>query len=412
MTDNNAKCPVNHVSLPVDGTPTKASPSLAQWRKEAPAMPLLYQDGHVGLIALGYDFGRAVLSDPRFSMRPERLPAAQEGGPESDKSIPNAALPAELPGPLDDDALISEKSNLLILDGEDHSRLRRLVTPRFALRQVRGQREWISNMVAQTLQEFKAKGNSADVWIDYARPIAARTHCKALGVPDSHYRDFVRLFEGSSTAQEKYNFIREILELRKDNPGEDVITDLLKSPEISRHEIEGILRLLLGAGRDSVAYLIATTTVALLTNPDQLEILRNDPSKIDAAVEEFMRYGAMFITLFPRTALEDVEIAGITVRAGQSVSVSSVAANRDPARWPEPEKFDVSRDAFGHIGFSDGIHGCVGQQLARIEISEAIRQLILGCPGLRLVHAEQLTPMPFAHPVAVYEAGSVIVEWD
>jgi cytochrome P450 len=120
----------------------------------------------------------------------------------------------------------------------------------------------------------------------------------------------------------------------------------------------------------------------------------------------------MFITVFPRTALEDVEVEGIKVAAGQSVSVSTVGANRDPGRWEQPDELDITRDAFGHLGFSHGIHGCIGQQLARIEISEGINQLIQGCPGLRLIEAEQLEPMPFAHPVAVYEAGSVIVEWD
>ena len=412
MTDTTPRCPVNHASLPGDGTPLRPSPSFAIWRETASATPLKFQDGHDGLIATGYDLARAVLSDPRFSMRPERLPLGPVGDLASDKDVPNAALPAEIPGPLDNDAQISEQSNLLILDGAEHSRLRRLVTPRFSLKQARSRRDWINNMVSEQLALFKAKQQPADIWRDYGLPIAARTHCHVIGVPETHLETFVELFEGSSTAQQKYDFIREVLELRKANPGDDVISDLLASKEITRHETEGVLRLLLGAGRDSVAYLIATTSVALLTNPEQLELLLADPDKIDSAVEEFMRYGSMFITLFPRTALEDVELEGVVVKAGQSVSVSTVAANRDPARWENPDVFDVTRDGLGHLGFSYGVHGCIGQQVARIEIAEGIRQLILGCKGLRLVEAEQLSPMPFAHPVAVYEAGAVLVEWD
>lgn len=411
MTESINKCPVNHATLPGDGTPTKPSSKFAEWRSQGPATPLKYQDGHIGLIATSYELARSVLSDPRFSMRPERLPMGPEGDLASDKDVPNAALPAELPGPLDEDAQISEHSNLLIMDGDEHSKLRRLVTPRFSLKQARSRREWISVMVAKQLEIFKAKEQPADIWRDYGLPIAAKTHCHVIGVPDSHLQTFIDLFEGSSTAQQKYDFIREVLAIRQGNPGEDVISDLLASDEISRHETEGILRLLLGAGRDSVAYLIATTSVALLTNPDQLEILLSDPEKIDGAVEEFMRFGAMFVTLFPRTALEDVELEGVLVKKGQSVSVSSVAANRDPARWENPDSFDVTRDGFGHLGFSYGIHGCIGQQVARIEISEGIKQLFLGCQELKLVHADQLTPMPFAHPVAVYEAGSVMVTW-
>lgn len=412
MNDKSAKCPVNHNSLPGDGTPLRPSPTLAQWRSEGAATPLRYDDGHDGLIATRYDFARSVLVDPRFSMRPERLPLGPEGDLVIDKDVPNAALPAEIPGPLDEDGQLSEQSNLLILDGEEHSRLRRLVTPRFSLKQVRGRREWVAQMVSEQLSLFKAMGSPADIWRNYGLPIAARAHCKVIGVPDSHYPDFVRLFEGSSTAQDKYDFIREVLALRRDDPGEDVISDLLVAEGVSNVEIQGLLRLLMGAGRDSVAYLIATTSVALLTNREQLEVLLANPDQIDAAVEEFMRVGAMFITLFPRTALEDVELDGVQVKAGQSVSVSSVAANRDPDRWEDPDTFDVSRDAFGHLGFSYGIHGCIGQQYARIEIAEAIKQLIQGCPGLSLKHADQLEPMPFAHPVAVYEAGSVIVEWE
>ena len=323
-----------------------------------------------------------------------------------------AGFEAELPGELDEAAQRSEWSNLLILDGEAHSRLRRLAMSRFSVKQVRGRREWIAEMVAQELAQLKAKGTPADIWLDYARPIAARTHCRVIGVPDAEYDEFVRLFVENSTAQEKYDFIRRVLEMRENDPGEDIISDLLASDAISREETEGLLRLLMGAGRDSVAYLIATATVALLSNPEQLEILRTQPELFDTVIEEFMRVGAMFVTLFPRTALEDVEIEGVLIKAGQSVSVSPVAANRDPERWDRPEELDVSRDAFGHLGFGHGIHGCIGQQLARVEIREGIRQLIEGCPGLRLVDAEQLKPMPFAHPVAVYEAGSVIVEWD
>ena len=241
-------------------------------------------------------------------------------------------------------------------------------------------------------------------------PISARTHCHVLGVPEHHYETFVRLFVELSSAQQKYDFIRALLEERRDDPGEDVITDLLANRDLDRVEVEGVLRLLMVAGRDSVAYFIATTAVALLTHPDQLAYLRDDVTRVGPAVEEFMRVGAMFVTVFARTATEDVEVGGTTVRAGTSVAVSPVAANRDPGHWgTDAELFDTSRDAFGHLGFGYGIHGCIGQQVARVEIRESITALIEAFPDIALVDAEQLLPLPFAHPVAVYEAGSVHV---
>lgn len=409
---NPTVCPFSGVTLPGDGTPTRPSPAFAEWRNSAPATPLRYQDGHQGLIVTDYDLARNVLTDPRFSMRPERMPEGPETSSAGGKEITNAALPAELPGPLDDDAQLSEQSNLLILDGEDHLRLRRLITPHFTVKEVRSHRAWISEMVSKELAKIREHADKqAEIWNDYAKPIAARTHCHVLGVPDGMYDDFVLLFAGPSTAQQKYDFIRELVRFRRENSGEGVVSHLLAADGVGDHEIEGLMRLLLGAGRDSVAYLITTTLVALLTNPGELKKLIERPELVDTAVEEFMRYGAMFVTLFPRTAVEDVEFDGFKIAAGTSVSVSSVAANRDSKRFPNPDKFDVERDSFGHIGFSHGIHGCIGQQLARIEIAEGIGQLIAGLPNLKLVQAEQLQPMPFAHPVAVYEAGEALVEW-
>lgn len=409
MTDP-SECPYHARSLPGDGTPLSPSPQLARWREAGAFMPLDFQDGHEGLIATRYETAVSVLQDPRFSMRPSRMPVgpAGHGGTGDGES---GAIPLEAPGELDAAGRASDELNLLNLDGAKHARLRRAVTARFSVRQARNREPWIRAMIAQQIAQLRVRGPVVDLWRDYAMPISARTHCHVIGIPDHHYESFVQLFVEESTAQNKYDFIRALLRERREEPGEDVITDLLHNDELNDIEREGVLRLLMGAGRDSVAYLIATASVALLTNPQQLDTLRADPEKVGPAVEEFMRVGAMFVTLFARTALEDVEIDGTTIPAGTSVAVSPVAANRDPARWEgAAERLDVGRDSFGHLGFGYGIHGCIGQQVARVEIREAITALIEAFPDLTLVTAEQLTPQPFAHPVAVYEAGSVIVD--
>lgn len=407
MSDS-ASCPFHARSLPGDGTPLAPSPQIAAWREQAAFVPLDFQDGHEGLAAVRYEAAVSVLQDPRFSMRPSRMPV----GPavDGDGAAEIAAVPLELPGDLDESGQRSDYLNLLNLDGEEHSKLRRAVTARFSVRQARSREPWIREMVAEQIALLRERGPVVDLWRDFAMPISARTHCRVIGIPDHRYHRFVELFVEPSTAQQKYDFIRALLEERRGDPGEDVITDLLANPDLDRAEVEGLLRLLMGAGRDSVAYLIATASVALLTDPEQLALLREDPERIRPAVEEFMRVGAMFITVFARTALEDVEIDGVAIPAGTSVAVSPVAANRDPAHWgDDADGFDVERDAFGHLGFGYGIHGCIGQQVARVEIREAITALLEEFPGLRLVSAEQLEPQPFAHPVAVYEAGEVLV---
>ena len=400
-------CPFPHHarSLPGDGTPLAPSPQFAEWRGHGPFAPLDFQDGHEGLIATRYDAVVTVLQDPRFSMRPARMPVGPDGSAED-----AAAVPLELPGDLDEAGQASEELNLLTLDGAEHAKLRRAATARFSVRQARSREPWIREMIAKQIARLRTMEGPVDLWRDYAMPISARTHCHVIGIPQQKYDTFVELFVEASTAQQKYDFIRALIEERRSTPGEDVITDLLANPELTAIEVEGLLRLLMGAGRDSVAYLIATASVALLTNPEQLATLRNDVTGVGPAVEEFMRTGAMFVTLFARTATEDVEIEGTLIPAGTSVAVSPVGANRDPDHWgADADRFDVTREAFGHLGFGYGIHGCIGQQVARVEIREAITALLEQFPDISLVHAEQLEPQPFAHPVAVYEAGEVLV---
>ena len=407
MPNSASSCPVYARSLPGDGTPLAPSATLSAWRDEGAFVPLDFQDGHEGLAGVRYAAAVEVLTDPRFSMRPARMPV----GPTATDAEPDGvALPLEVAGDLDEAGRRSDDLNLLTLDGTQHARLRRAVTARFSLRAARSHVPWIQSMIAEQIGLLRERGPVVDLWHDFGLPIAARTHCRLIGIPDHSYDRFIELFVGPSTAQQKYDFIRSLLVEREDDPGADVVSDLLADGKFSRVEVEGLLRLLMGAGRDSVAYLIATASVALLTNPEQLAFLREDVTRVQPAIEEFMRTGAMFVTLFARTALEDVEIDGVTIPAGTSVSVSPVAANRDPDRWGRTaHRLDVTRDAFGHLGFGYGIHGCIGQQVARVEIREAITAVLREFPEISLVSAEQLEPQPFAHPVAVYEAGAVLV---
>ncbi|MBP2415363.1 cytochrome P450 [Microlunatus capsulatus] len=391
------------MTLPGDGTPLQPSPALAAWRAVAPATPLDYADGHRGLVVTDHALARALLEDPRFSMQPARMPRGP-GAP--------AAVDGDPPDPLDDAGREAQRASLLSLDGAEHARLRRAVAAGFALKRVRARGPAVAATVASALARFRAEGSPNDLWRRFAQPVAARTHCQVLGVPPDQEDAWVDLFVEPAPAQERHDFIRRLVALRRADPGEDVVSGLLARPDVTDPEVEGLLFMLMLSGRDSVAYTITTTVLALLRHPGQLAALRADPALVGPAVEEFMRVSAMFLTLFPRTAREDVELAGCPVAAGTTVSVSAVAANRDPQRWDRPDELDTGRDAFGHLGFGHGIHGCIGQQLARVEITEAVRQVLLGLPGLQLVAAEQLAPLPFAHPVATYEAGELLVRWD
>lgn len=396
-----AGCPF-HVArtIPTDGTPLRPSPQLTGWREEASATPLQYPDGHDGWIVTGYELARAVLEDPRFSQQPQRMPGQTHG----DAQITDVELDGQALAAL-------EVANLLSLDAPQHARIRRSLLARFSVRAVRGYQAGVAAIVAQRLEQFKAHGSPANLTQHFAQPISAAVHCRILGVPEEYASEFSAVFVEKSTMQQKFDYLREVLSTKRQNPGDDVLSDLIRS-ELTASEVEGLTFVLFVSGRDSVAYMIATATVALLSNPDQLAALRIDPELMAGAVEEFMRYGTMFVTLFPRTATEQIDFGEVHFASGESVSVSSVAANRDERRFPNPDAFDITRDAYGHLGFGHGIHGCVGQQLARVEIREAISQMLVGLPDLYLVEAEQTRPMPFSHPVATYEAGAVIVAWE
>ncbi len=394
-----ARCPHHDIrTIPTDGTPLTPSPTLAKWREEAAATPLHYTDGHEGWIVTRHELARLVLEDSRFSQRPSRMPGELRVDGDNEPDIDDEALAA------------MEVANLLALDSPQHARVRRAILGRFSVRAVRGYEADVAAIIAAQLEHLKAQGSPADLTEHFAVPISAAVHCRVLGIPSSHAEQFTTLFVGTATTQQKMVFVREVLAIKRANLGGDVLSELIRS-DLTDAEVAGVTHVLFTSGRDSVAYMIATTTVALLSHPDQLVALRDDPTLITGAIEEFMRYGAMFITLFARTATEDVDFGDVHIDKGDSVSVSPVAANHDDRRFENPDDFDITRDAYGHLGFGHGIHGCVGQQLARLEIRQAITQMLAGLPGLYLARAEQNEPMPFANPVATYEAGSVFVGW-
>jgi cytochrome P450 len=386
------------VTLPVDGTPLQPSASLDVWRDQGPAIRMTFPDGHVGWLVTDYALGKKVLEDPRFSQRPQRFP-----GPATPASGPSV-------WEVDDRAKDAKVADILTLDGDHHLRLRRALLPFFSVRAIRGHEDAVSNIVNEALARLISHGSPANLTEEFSEPISAAVHCHVLGVPEHMHKDFVRLFVHQGSSRERVMFVRDVIDYRHHNPGDDAISGLIAS-DLSAAEVDGLVIELFTSGRDSVAYMITTATHALLSHPDQLDVLRHNLDLLPLAIEEFMRFGTMFLTVFARTPTEDVTFDDVTFLAGEAVSVSPVAANRDPGQFSDPHRFDVSRDARGHLGFGHGLHGCVGQQLARLEIRIALTTLITRLPRLALVSAEAASPMPFAHPVATYQAGALTVSW-
>jgi cytochrome P450 len=382
-----------------DGRPFDPPEELARIREEQPLRRMRFPDGHLGWLATGHAEVRAVLADQRFSSRYElmHLPYEIAGVTE----IPPAA-PGDLSG----------------VDPPHHTRYRRLLAGKFTVRRMRQLTERLEQITAETLDAMDRQGAPLDLVTAYAQPIPAQLICEMLGVA---YTDRER-FEAqamtmtglNATAEQRTQAWTDITEYigllartKREKPTDDLLSDLTET-DLSESELAGVGAFLLGAGLDTTANMLGLGVFALLQHPDQLAAWRADPGLTDRAVEELMRY----LTITPtgvRAALEDVEVGGHLIKAGESVALSVQAANRDPLRFPNPDSLDIGRKASGHLGFGFGIHQCLGQHLARTQMRVALPALLTRFPTLRL--AEPADDVPMRSDCDIYGVYRLLVEW-
>ncbi len=372
--------------LPMDrpaGCPFDPPADLATIRAEAPLRRLVFADGHLGWLATGHAANRAILGDTRFSSRVENM----------HNPFPGLEVPEDLAGVAGD---------MTAMDRPEHTRYRQLLTGKFTVRRMRLLTERVEEATAECLDAMAKQGPPADLVTAFAQPIPALLICELLGVPYDDRDRFRQLtadiggFEASVEEQyasygELQQYIHKLVLAKRAEPTDDLLSDLTTS-DLTDEELAGVGAFLLGAGLDTTANMLGLGTFALLTNPDQFAALRDDPTLTDGAVEELLRYLSIANTGV-RAALEDVEVDGQVIKAGESVVVSIMAANRDPERFPDPDALDVRRKATGHLAFGHGIHQCLGQQLARVEMRVAFPALLARFPTLRLAVAPAEVPV-------------------
>ena len=301
---------------------------------------------------------------------------------------------------------------LLFLDPPDHTRIRQLVSKAFTPRTVEQLRPKIDELVSGLLDDAVAKGEM-DLIPDLAYPLPVVVICELLGVPAADHERFQgwsktlaamidpiadpSLLAGAEQAVMAFDdFFRELLEVRRANPGEDLLTALLHAEEegerLSEDELLSLAILLLVAGHETTMNLIGNGMLALFRNPEQLQALRDDPTRIRNGVEEFLRFDPP-VQFTARTATADVTVGGRLLHKGDATIVLIGAANRDPAQFAEPDRLDLSRpEANRHLAFSGGIHYCLGAALARVEAQSAIGQLVGRFPALAQADEERRRP--------------------
>ncbi len=337
-----------------------------------------------------YDDVVAVLRDPRFSAdrRRSRNRLAQEA----------MAAAEEYGGPA------ARANTMLSSDPPEHTRLRLLISKAFLPRAVEKLRPHIQEIADQLLDEAPEPGR-LDVLMDYAYPLPVIVIAELMGVPTEDRSQFKRwsddivatlggsfsspglMERAARSGHEISEYFREVIAQRRKQPKEDLVSVLVaaadQGDDLSEEQLLATCIVALIAGNETTRNLIANGMLALLRNPDQLEKLWSDPSLVEPAVEELLRYAGP-VQCTSRVAMEDLEIDGHAVETGQMVFTMLAAANRDPAQFADPERLDITREHNYHVEFSSGIHSCLGQPLARIEAHIAFSTLARRIPNPRL----------------------------
>ncbi|CAM3229393.1 MULTISPECIES: cytochrome P450 family protein [Streptomyces] len=291
-------------------------------------------------------------------------------------------------------------ANLLNIDHDDHIRLRRLVSQGFTPRRAEAMRagiQAVADRLADRLEERLESEGTADLVHDFATPLPLTVVCDLFGVPEPDRRPFgswvstMLALESPQQVAEAvtsvHDFLRALVDERRKAPGDDLLSALIAARDeddrLTEDELCSLAFLVLGAGIENVQHLLSAGFLALLRHPGQLAALRGDSSLLPDAVEELMRYAHSQLTAIRRFPTEPVEIAGTTIPAGDTVLLCPASANRDPERYPAPDRLDIRRRDNAHLSLGQGMHYCLGAPLARMQTGLALETLLGRFPGLR-----------------------------
>ncbi|MFJ9818548.1 cytochrome P450 [Streptomyces sp. NPDC101151] len=385
--------------------PFDPPPALRSLQKQAPISRVRLWDRSTPWLVTRYEDLRALLSDPRIS---------------SDSTHPH--YPHQSAGHKE---RRKHARTFIAMDDPEHARLRGMVTAAFSIKHVEALRPVVQRIVDGSIDAMLAGPKPADLVQAFALPVPSLVICELLGVPYADH-DFFQantkiLVKRTTTPEEArtaggrlVDYLDRLIGDKLAHPAEDLVSTLaarVAAGELSRHEAADTGVLLLIAGHETTANMIALGTLALLQHPDQLARVResDDPKAVASAVEELLRHLNIVHGGRRRVALEDIEIGGVTIRAGDGVVLANDIANRDPAAFPDPDDLNVDRNARHHVAFGFGVHQCLGQPLARVELQVVYGTLYRRIPTLQV--AADLAEIPFKHDAGVYGVYELPVTW-
>ncbi|MEU0595559.1 cytochrome P450 [Streptomyces ardesiacus] len=397
------RTPAAPVAFPQDRTcPYHPPAAYAPLRATRPLTRVTLFDGRQAWLVTGHTAARRLLADQRLSSDRSR-----DGFP---------VTSARLAGVRD------RQAALVGVDDPEHRTQRRMVLPEFTLRRAAALRPHIRRIVGERLDTMIAGGPPADLVSAFALPVPSMVICALLGVPYADHEFFEeqsrRLLRGplpadTVDARDRLEaYLGELIDRKRREPGDGLLDDLVRRQRnegrTDREQLVAFAVVLLVAGHETTANMISLGTYTLLTNPGRLAELRAEPGLLPDAVEELMRVLSIADGLL-RMAVEDIEVDGQIIRAGEGVVFSTSVINRDESVYPDPDALDWHRPARHHVAFGFGIHQCLGQNLARAELEIALHALFERLPTLRL--AAPADEIPFKPGDTVQGMLELPVTW-
>lgn len=386
----------------------------ARMREESPVhvqpgldgeTPIWFVTRYDDVVALLTDNERFVL-DPKLALTPEELALLEDAGPRPDERV---------------------SENLLAKDGEDHRRLRRLVTKAFTPRMVEGLRPRVQEVADDLLDRVAMRG-SMELVDEFAFPLPITVIAELLGIPVED-RELFREWSSNVVTpaltpelqeiarrrgDEFVAYLDDLFAQRRAEPTDDLVSALVQAEDagdtLSENELYSMVVLLIVAGHETTVSFITNAVHALLTHPEQLADLRSDPSLLPNAVEELLRFDSPVERTITRWVAEDTEVGGRMLARGDLVIAVVSSANRDGDQFADPAVLDLARTENKHVGFGRGPHYCLGAPLARLETEIALETLLRRLPNLRLAIAEDDL---YWRPIPLFRSlSSLPVGWD
>lgn len=390
------------------GCPLHPPKEYAGWRKEDNGISrVTLWDGRTAWVITGLEHAQVLLKDPRLC---------------ADRMHPN--YPSEGPahavkGPT--------RRAFRAMDGEQHSYYRRLLARDFALRTINAMRPRMRAIIDDLITAMKQKGAPADLFTDFALPLPLKVTCDLLGVPVEDQSTFDRWINemlgsngdpqiAETAGQNLSRYLLDLIDRKSTAPQDDLMSRLASGPlatgEITRDDALVTAMILLLGGYESTASSIASGILALMQNPEQLARVRAglEPDQVARMVEELLRFTSVTDVGANRFALERIEFGGKVIEAGDGIIFHFPSINRDESVYPDPDALDIDRRTNPHQAFGFGPHQCVGQNLARAEIQEAVPAILSALPNLRLAVPEDA--LRYREHMLVVGVASLPVTWD